>query len=252
MYQYDSSTAAVYAKYNNVGYKVTADANTAVTKTLEKVYEPKGKEGTIVKYSADGSATKTDWLVLYDNGSTLDIMSVNTMKKVGDTNGLTLGNSNLDSAIDSYNSAVATINHYCNDLITNTTKQKVRSVGTKFDIADTTATYSSDRTDNWQPTYNGRGKVGDINAEDDIIRMSFFDQTDSQFGYAKSGNYYWLASRRVDEYSSSVYFGVRYVDSDGYAGGYDILWYVGSGSAVGNASCNAVRPVVRVAVSDVS
>ena len=263
-YQYDDTTdngtvMAVYVKYNNVAYKVMTKGTTYTTdptKGVQEVYKPKAgsKEGTIVKYSADGSGTKTDWLVLYDNGSTLDIMSVDTMGNLtlGVKDVATAGSTDLEKAIYSYNNAVSRLNNYCNTLVTNSTAQKVRSVGAKFDVTDTLETYSSDKTSNWQTTYNGRGKLGDTNAEEDIIRMSFYDKADSSYGYAKSNAAYWLASRFVYEYSSGVRFRVWYVFSGGYASGYSSLWNVDSSYADGWSYSYAVRPVVRVATNAVS
>lgn len=271
-YVYDETTEdgikyAIYVKYNNVAYKVMTKGSGFTTDPaggVTKIYEPKSgtKEGTIVQYSANGSATKTDWLVLYDNGSTLDIMSVDTMgsltlgsKDTTATNVTNDSNENVGKAINSYNNAYTRINNYCKSLVTNTTAQKVRSVGSKpdFSTTDTTATYSSTNLSTWASrAYNNVGKTWDANAESDVVRMSYYDLADSQFGYAKSNADYWLASRVVYEYSSNVYFNVRIVNSAGNAADGDYLWRVNSSGASSYHPSCAVRPVVRVASSDVS
>ena len=56
---------------------------------------------------------------------------------------------------------------------------------------------------------------------------------------------YWLASRRVYVYSSSVDFGIRYVSSDGVWRSYN-LWRVYSISADCDRHCYGVRPVVTL------
>ena len=263
----EESVNAFYIKYNNIEYKVMTKGQTFTTDPtagVTKVYEPKSgtKEGTIVKYSADGSATKTDWLVLYDNGNTLDIMSVNTMgsltlgskdeKATNDTNNTDEG---LGKAINSYNNMYSRVNNYCKSLITNTTAQKVRSVGSKpdFSATDTTATYSSEQLSTLiEGYYNNVGKVGDTNAESDVIRMSFYDQTGSTFGYAKSDAEYWLASRNVYEGFSNASFNAMSVGNAGNTYSSNILWSMDIGLAYSSSPSHAVRPVVRVAVSDVS
>ena len=54
-----------------------------------------------------------------------------------------------------------------------------------------------------------------MEAEQDIVRMCFFSSNDKPYpgGYAATGSWYWLASRKVDEHSYGVGFTVRTVDS---------------------------------------
>ena len=168
--------------------------------------------------------------------------------------------------MDSYENAVTRLNTYCGTLITNPSVytegtganavRYVRSIGTQFDIADTTARYSStflaNNPTSSAETYNGVGLTGDMNGEQDVVRMSYYSTggTGSGYtmlGYATTTNPYWLASRFVGEYSGDVNFIVRYVGG-GIAGVNGDLWRVYASGAISGSSTFAVRPVVRVAV----
>ena len=222
---------ACYVRYNDAAYKVIAKGTSEQALIIdpysgvEKVYEHTegSMEGNVVQYSVDGTSAATNWLVLYDNGETVDIMSIDTMGSLtlgsGDenaTNERNESNENLGKAINSYNNVVARINNYCKSLVTNTTAQAVRSVGsrpnvfaTNGTIPDTTATYTSERLEQWNTNYKNVGLKSDSNAEQDVIRMSFYSNNSEPYVYTQ--NKYWLASRYVREKSSSAYFSARIV-----------------------------------------
>lgn len=260
----------LYAKYNNAAYriflKIVDNFESYTTSELVKVYEPdaNSRVGQVVQYSVDGVSPVTDWLILYDNGSTLDIMSLNTMGSYelgyGDPNAS--GADAWATGMDSYNNAVSRLNIYCGTLVTNSTAQKTRSVGTQFDINDdTTAKYSSTFLEsnpaNSPGTYNGVMKTGDMNAEQDVVRMSYYSRggTGSGYqapGYAATSNLYWLASRCIIEGTDSVLLGVKYVNERG-SGTLRDLWAVyGDSDGPMSSRGYAVRPVVRVATENVS
>ena len=277
-YKYgDTQTRYVYIKYENAAYKIIVDysydedndVEYYTTSGVQKVYEPTAgsMEGQVVYFSTDGTATATPWLVLYDNGDTIDIMSIATMGSLSlgseDTEATpaspTTGAEYLQKAINSYNNNVAKrINNYCASLITNSTAIKVRSVGSNpdFSTTDTSATYSSSNLASWHSgAYNNVGKVGDLNSEQDVVRMSYYypGSTYEIYGYAKTDTWYWLASRYVYENSDYVNFNVRNVSDDGNAHNDNYLWGVDSGDAYGDKYPDgAVRPVVRVLKENVS
>ena len=264
-------TGYYYIRYGNAAYKIELaydnDEDEATTTNVVKVYEPdsNSRVGRIVQYKAKASdETATDWLVLYDNGTTLDIMSLAEMGSytLGSRDTNATGADALAKAMDSYENAVSRLNAYCGTLVTNidaSKGEKVRSIGTQFDIADTTAKYSSTFLEN-NPTssagtYNGVGLTGDMNGEQDVVRMSYYAGTaapyNTTFGYAATTNPYWLASRCVNEGPDDVRFSVRFVDG-GNAEDNSDLWGVVSAEARIGSCAFAVRPVVRVAVGNVS
>lgn len=283
MYSGAVNDTIVYAKYNNDAYRITAsivfgDLNestsqydmTVTTTEVVKVYEPdaNSRVGRVVQYKANASdETATDWLVLYDNGTTLDIMSKAEMGSYAlgynDPKAIEAlpSGTNLERAQNSYENAVTRLNTYCGTLVTNSTAQKVRSVGTQFDITDTTAKYSSTflannpvnhKTQN-AGDFNEVGLTGDMNGEQDVVRMSYYSagETYQTFGYATTTNPYWLASRFVNEGPDGVYFDVRFVIG-GSANIGNYLWIVDASGAYDSNVTFAVRPVVRVAVGNVS
>ena len=204
---FDWANGGIWVKYKDAAYKVALDSEWN-TEDLQLVFtkNENGKEGTIIRYSSDGTSNMTDWMVLYDNGSTVDIVSVDTMGSitlgVNDpqaTNDRNEQNTNLGKAINSYNNAVDRLNNYCKSLITNPTAQKVRCLGSKSDYSsDTGKYYFSDTIKGWNSTYNGVGKEGDSNADEDMIRLAFYGGTDEEpLKYAKTREDYWLASRLV-------------------------------------------------------
>jgi len=135
-----------YIKFNDVAYRILIefdnDENAFMTRELTKVYKPRsnGTEGQIVQYSADGESD-TEWLILYDNGNTVDIIPIEIDEEWeytfgnGDLNAI--GDTPLAHMRDSYNNAVERLNAYCETIITNPTAQNVRSIGTAFGIEDT-------------------------------------------------------------------------------------------------------------------
>ena len=254
-YKEPNQKVYMYIKYDNVAYKVTVDAigQAYTSKAIEVVYVPKGMEGEIVGFKVDQDEdTVSNWLVLYDNGNTVDIVSLETMGDY-EFNSAAI---DVNDGINSYNNAVSLLNTYCASLIDNDNAQRVRSVGTAFDLSDTKNKYTSTFLENNpaegadKGTYNGKGLVGDINCEQDVVRMSYYpEEGHVGYGYTYAGAEYWLASRYVRENSGSVNFNVRRVDEDGSANYYYYVWRVSTRSAYFSHPTLSVRPVVRVAKS---
>ena len=168
------------------------------TTKVEKCYTKKGKEGTTVQYSTDGSNNKTDWVVLYDNGETVDIVSLNSMGSftlgVNDTEATNDTNESdeaVGKCINSYNNAIERINNYCKSLITNPTAKQVRNFGTKPDFSDDTSEmFYSNRTIDWHSSYNGILKIYDFNSEQDLLRANYYD-------VSCTGEDYWVSERWI-------------------------------------------------------
>ena len=226
----DATKVFIYAKYDNKAYKIICDVTTVKSEKLEMIYEPKGTEG---------QTTAEGWTILYDNGTTAEAVSPEALGslRLGYSETATTNETQLTEAIESYNNAIDIINTYCSNLTGLPTNTGVRSVGASSET--TTAKYSSDNLATWNSTYNGVGLIGDINYEQDLVRMSYWE-------VVNTGERYWMASRVAGEGSGLVYFGVNYVGANGIRGDNN-LWVVdSSGSAYGSSPSYAVRPIITI------
>ena len=222
------------------------------------IYEPKGKEGQKVKYSYDGTqANNKEWTVIYDNGSSVEIISQESIGnlKLGGEDIEAQGNNEAEKAIYSYNHAIERLNNYATSLVTNTNKISVRSVGSNPNNPNSrnTEKYRSDFLANWTPngsavnygftTLNGVAERGDNNLEKDFVRMAYW-------GISSTESEYWLASRYLyAESNNYVYFSVDYVNSHGGFDSHDSLFDANSGGfAFANSRERAVRPVVKISL----
>ena len=252
------STTLYYIKYDEIAYRIktVGENSSKMTQTLTRMYakssDENNWEGREVDFSADGDPEKlTKWLVLYDNGTTVDIVSIKTMGALtlgsGDTNAT--GNTISEKVSDSYNNVVERLNDYCASLVTNEDAIAVRSVGSNpiFGVADTTSMYNSSNLQIWFDSRNNELKVTDTNCEQDLVRMSYFPIGSNYtiYGYTASNNRYWLASRLVIEDYAHVEFGVRWVKDGSADYGYH-FWHVFDGFATYYNPAFQVRPVVRV------
>ena len=257
----DTMIANIYVKYNNKAYKVACYVNMAtqnpnfMTQNIAFVYKPNGDEGKTVEYSYDGTETnKKSWTILYDNGSDKEIISPEVLGSItlGEHDPQAIGENNLEKAIDSYNNALKRINDYTVGLVTNSNKINVRNTGSNptNPTYDTNQYYSSDKLEQWNSSYNGRGKLGDINCEQDFVRMIYW-------GVQNANGNYWLSSRVSDVFSTftgdgsellskDVGFSVRYI-SDVNNMELQNLWNVyNTGEAHSTGASYGVRPVVKV------
>ena len=266
-------TYYIYAKYKDIGYKIKVrnysldHTNYTMTAGVEVVYVPKGMEGQIVHNFKVKTEDEEgiDWLIIYDNGNTVDMTPI-TLGESDDWK-CTLGNGDptADVAIPSDSlleksqysriHMLENLNAKCEALVTNLNVQRVRSIGTQFDRKDTTEKYSSAilevlPTGDDVGKYNGVGLVGDMNCEQDVVRISYYSSGDTyqKYGYAKTGKNYFLASRFVSESVGHVYFGARVMGTNGAEAvntlGY--LWEVNTSFAIRGYQKHCVRPVARV------
>lgn len=142
-------------------------------------------------------------------------------------------NDDMGENIKKYNDMVKILNQYCDSLITNTKKQKVRSIGTQFDMVDTNKMHTSESIDYWEDSYENKIKISDTNFEQDYVRMLYHKCAAATYDY-------YLASRGIYVVANNAMFGER------------IVLYNGSISAIMSSDAYAVRPVVRVDKADVS
>ena len=273
IWDYVLSDTYSYVEYKNIVYKISlvdrkpkeSESDFYTTK-IEKFYQKNGAEGTKVLYSTDGTSDKIEWMVLYDNGETVDIVSLDSIGNFtlgsGDveaTNDTGNSNETLGKCINSYNNAIERMNNYCKSLITNPTAKKVRSFGTKPDFStDTSKMFYSNRTIDWYKDYNGIFKMQDSNSEQDSLRVSYYN-------ILSTGKDYWIARRIIspvwrkmdgeDKYSTLTSFKIAYFENsfngekkEVFANVYKNGGDLGSGT---RSYTKSVRPVVRVNKSDV-
>ena len=220
----------LYAKYDNKAYRITCDDETYKSEELEVIYEPKGKEG---------QKTADEWTILYDNKSTVEAVSPTAMGelRLGYAEETTDSDKQLSQAIESYNSAITTINNYCKNLEGLPTNSGVRSVGASAET--TTVYYSTDNLKKLNSAYDGVGLDGDTNFEQDLVRMAYW-------GVNSVGTDYWLASRVVEDLSYGVAFQLLYVSGGGNLV-IEHLWSANfQGSANGDYHSHAVRPIITI------
>lgn len=247
-------TEIMCIEYNDKIFEISGDS---VFENVELMYEPHGIEGKKVKYDGNNDGTQEDWMVLYDNGDNVEIVSMNVMGSVslGDEDEQAQGDTDMDKAIYSYNNAITKLNNYCESLITNPNKISVRSVGSNPNdpTSENDEPYTSkiledydNGAGNWNNgKCNGRAKSADINYKSDYVRLLYHNSDNVRKDY-------WLASRFImgDTNGDGEYFHIRAVKSDG-----NVQWTTFRSlfqvvtSSYGTGWSNyiyGVRPVVKV------
>ncbi len=251
-----------YIKYEEKAYKFQLnyeskdDEETYVTNPREGVkliYQPQGREGQKIKYDGDNNGQEEEWTILYDNGENVEIISMEVMGN------LSLGSSdekaneaedldndekldNLEKAIYSYNNAITRLNEYCSSLITNSNKISVRSVGSNPNdpSSENNILYTSENLKNMADgKYDGIGKSGDLNFEQDLVRINYYGIDNIE------GDYY-LASRAVFDNADDVFFGIRISDGSDYS-----LLSVYNTYASCPQTSKSIRPVVKVSADSI-
>ena len=228
-YNSDLSKMNLYVKSNEKAYRITLDVEYN-TEKLDLIYIPKGNEG---------ETTAEGWTILYDNGETVEAVSPTAMGelRLGYSETATTNETQLSEAIESYNTAIKTINDYCKTLENLPENSGVRSVGAGEE--KTKKKYSSPNLKSWDSKYDNVGLTGDTYYEQDLVRMSYW-------GVAATGSEYWMASRYVEENSDNVYFRVYAADAGGMYSA-SRLWRVhSSGDSYGFYYAYPVRPIITV------
>lgn len=255
-WDFDSNYYYIFVKYKNKAYRIAfeRDNNKFFAKNVELIYEPNGKEGRQVLYDSNNDGNKENWIVLYDDGKNIDIVSEEIIGN------LELGlNSYQDPTneeikqnnIDIYNNLIDIINNYCKEVITvEENKNKIRSVGIAKDI--TNQYYKSELLES---KYNNLLKEGDRFYEQDMVRMNFW-----KVGLNTENRLYYIASRYCGSATRAVgfemnealaSFNARIVNSDGNNEYYGLIgddtmlveiWDKGIGTFEQHAG---VRPIIK-------
>ena len=228
----------------NSGQGGTSDPETE--KLLKNIAEP----GDYVKYDTGTEKGVVLFRVLYnDEANGLQIISD---KKVED---VTLGGDDWATRRDSYNSAITTLNQKAERYaISSPYALDGRCVGSVPTVgAD--GTFTAKNTEEIGPvtlqfttTVEGANsmKDEDTNYETDYDTMEALEDS-GVLNILTTGERYWLASRYVYSSSSSdCYFAVRYVDTGGDLGSYNLCGVYSDGGAGGFSFENGLRPCISL------
>ena len=205
---------ALIIQYNSKIYMVAISMKDTQIKSVELMYEQNGKEGKTVLYSYDGAKeNEKEWLVLYDDGEYLEIVSPEIMGSLtlGANDENAKGTTDTEKALDSYNNAITRINNYCASLITNENKVSVRSLGSNpyNPNSENSTKYTTDSNmfKNYYTQYTIES--GDINCIYDLS---------AQFGLNKVPLFNeecWLASREKPEIVSDGHIAIYTSNNSG-------------------------------------
>ena len=170
-------------------------------------------------------------IVLYDSSSEygVQIIAADTVDTV------ILGDSNFNTAMNSYNNAITTLNAKAEEEYLNTTyASDARCVGSVPNNKNTeSGNFTSEYS--YMSSYTSF-KDADTNYETDYNQMGTLN-------IRRANSDYWLASRSVDSGTLSSYFNVRYVNTNGIVQGLDFCYVGSSGNIRANERSTGFRPV---------
>lgn len=273
----NSAYGFIYIEFSNKFYKLYIYCNEAdgyLCKDIELVYEKKGREGEKVKYDGNNDGIEEDWMILYDNGDNVEIVSAKNMGELalgykdmeaqtpGDIDKDGVANTDIDKSIYSYNNAIERLNNYCKSLVTNPNAISTRSIGSNPDNPSTenNKLYESENLKRLNSAYNGIGKSGDTNYESDLMAMICNR-------YTSEGEKFWLASRKIEDIGNRVDFYIQnayYPIENGLNTDYNSIYWIREngkaqcpngemvlGSGTQHNVTYGVRPVVKVSSDSV-
>ena len=219
----------------------TKPATTSLPPTVENVL----KAGDFVYYE-DGQGTRQLCAVLYDSTSEygVEIITMNTVEDVELGNGTGSEQVNnttyFNTAKNSYNNAIATLNNATSKYINTTYVDEARSVGSdpSNPTLDNPGYFTSSYS--YMSSYNGQFKNGDTHYQSD------YNQMNNVLGIGAIDEAYWLASRPVTSLSNYSRFGVRFASTIGMWAGSYLCNVQSSGSAYSYSHTNGLRPVFHL------
>ena len=246
----NKSVVDFYAKSGNDVYRLSTDF-TYVTKEIENVYTPTGKEGQDLG-EVLGDEKYAGWIILYDNGESVDAISpylsdqrltlgaYNNSNAVGDTD--------VEKAINSYNSAITDINEYIKKDTTtfegnaityytsDGTTNGVRSVGAGVDPRNLETEGDYYNLSEIGSVHSGKIKKEDNSYEQDLVRMLYYNCWSVDY------ELYWVASREIRETEEGIEAGlfVPYHDD----AGFNPLF--GENMTYGTQKRHYVRPIITI------
>ena len=232
----DTSYALKVVVRNGAG-KTTEKTTTIKTTADPSSVKSKLREGNYVNY-VDGKGITRKCVVLYgpENANYskygIQIITMNIVENI------TLGSTNFDTSMTSYNSAISTLNNATNKYLNTMYASHSRCVGSLpdnpgYESGMFTSSYS------YLSSVNGKFKNTDNNYLTDWNQMSLLNI------YDHHGEPYWLASREVSSNQYSTNFFIR--GAFNALGGYGNDNYLASVSSPGimdSRTCTGgLRPV---------
>ncbi len=202
---------------DKAGNTKTGTAIKQATKSYPTV-ESKLKEGNYVNYVDKNGDTRT-CAVLYDANSKygLQIITMETVEQVtiGDHMGPSSDKEDFDTAIESYNDAINTLNIRAEAYLNSIYASDARSVGTIPDDKNSQSGYFSASTglgyfDYFALRFNGKIRDSDNNSETDLEQMEFLGTE-----VYNIDEEYWSASRSNSCGRYVTQFYLSYVDNQG-------------------------------------
>ena len=237
-------TVTITVKAND-GSNQTATCRVTVNPIPPNIKETL-EEGDYVYYDTGTAKGAIKCVVLYgpknanykDYG--IQIIAMETVEDIELGNGT--GSTQTDmtyfnTAMNSYNNAIATLNNATNKYINTTYASEARCVGSVPNNKNSQSGYYI-RTDSWFKNYNGKFRDGERNFETDWKKME-------ELGIKEANDMYWLASRNVTTLVSnpvSSNFAVFYGAINGsYA--LDMICEVYNGFSSSRSASHGLRPV---------
>ena len=181
----------------------------------------------------DGTGVTRGCVVLYDSSSPYGVEII-TMETVED---VTLGNSNFNTSMNSYNNAISTLNNVTSKYINTTYVDKARSVGSVPNNPNSQSGYYT--FTEFSSSYSGKLRDIDTNYETDLDQMKALNINDID-------EEYWLASRKVISNSSVSNFNVRSVRISGSVGSSGLCSVHNYGGAFSGSYAYGLRPIFHL------
>ena len=181
----------------------------------------------------DGTGVTRGCVVLYDSSSPYGVEII-TMETVED---VTLGNSNFNTSMNSYNNAISTLNNVTSKYINTTYVDKARSVGSVPNNPNSQSGYYT--FTEFSSSYSGKLRDIDTNYETDLDQMKALNINDID-------EEYWLASRKVISNSSVSNFNVRSVRVSGSVGSSGLCSVHNYGGAFSGSYAYGLRPIFHL------
>ena len=218
--------------------------STAVTqKTNKKLASNVNEleEGDWVRYPAK-TGRDIDCRVLYDSSSSygVEIISAKSVENVELGNGTGSSQTNnttyFNTAMNSYNNAIETLNDATAPYNNSTYSSRARCVGS--DPSDPTSDSPGYFTSSfsYMASYNGQFKNQDTHSDTDFTQME-------TLGIENINKVYWLASRKVFEDWGSATFSVRFVDVRSQSRAYSLFYVSRDGSTTSHSDEAGLRPI---------
>ena len=209
-------------------YTTESSGGETTSKTIEdlvageKVYYDTGNTSV-------GNEGIIECIVLYDSSSEygVQIISADTVDTV------TLGNSDFNTAMDSYNNAITTLNVKAEEYLNTTYASDARCVGS---VPNNKNAESGNFTSEYDYMSSYTFKDADTNYETDYNQME-------TLGITTADSSYWLASRQMSSYESTSGFSVRIVGSSGTLSNRGLCGVYSYGDTFGISQTIGLRPV---------